>query len=99
MRHRCSIKSLTSISPVVSEEKVFLKVWTTMTTNDRQQTTGILSGVKLQGDWGKIVVLEDSKSPWEAQKVTKTSPSVFATFEKASICAKRTFCLEKSGKN
>ena len=54
------------------------------------------SGIKLQGDWGEIVALEGSKSPWEAQRATKTSPSVFATFEKASTCAKRTFCWEKS---
>ena len=53
-------------------------------------------GIKLQGDWGEIVTLEGSKSPWEAQRATKTSPSVFATFEKASTCAKRTFCWEKS---
>ena len=43
----------------------------------------ILPGIKLQGDWGEIVALEGSKS-------------VFATFEKASTCAKRTFCWEKS---
>ena len=54
------------------------------------------AGIKLQGDWGEIVALEGSKSPWEAQRATKTSPSVFATFEKASTCAKRTFCWEKS---
>ena len=54
------------------------------------------SGIKLQGDWGEIVALEGSKSPWDAQRATKTSPSVFATFEKASTCAKRTFCWEKS---
>ena len=56
----------------------------------------VQAGIKLQGDWGEIVALEGSKSPWEAQRATKTSPSVFATFEKASTCAKRTFCLEKS---
>ena len=56
----------------------------------------ITPGIKLQGDWGEIVALEGSKSPWEAQRVTKTSPSVFATFEKASTCAKQTFCWEKS---
>ena len=54
------------------------------------------AGIKLQGDWGEIVALEGSKLPWEAQRATKTSPSVFATFEKASTCAKRTFCWEKS---
>ena len=56
-------------------------------------------GIKLQGDWGEIVALEGSKLPWEAQRATKTSPSVFATFEKAGTCAKRTFCWEKSVKN
>ena len=54
------------------------------------------TGIKLQDEWGEIVALEGSKSPWEAQRATKTSPSVFATFEKASTCAKRTFCWEKS---
>ena len=53
-------------------------------------------GIKLQGDWGEIVALEGSKSPWEAQRATKTSPSVFATFEKANTSAKRTFRWEKS---
>ena len=48
----------------------------------------LYAGVKLQGDWGEIVALEGSKSPWEAQRATKTSPSVFVTFEKASTCAK-----------
>ena len=57
------------------------------------------AGVKLQGDWGEIVALEVSKLPWEAQRATKTSPSIFATFEKASTCAKQTFCWEKSSKN
>ena len=57
------------------------------------------SGIKLHGDWGEIVALEGSKSPWEAQRATKTSPSVFAIFEKASTCAKQTFCWEKSSKN
>ena len=50
------------------------------------------TGVRLQGDWGKIVTPEGSKSPWEALRATKTSPSIFATFEKASTCAKQTFC-------
>ena len=50
------------------------------------------SGIRLQGDWGEIVALEGSKSPWEALRVTKTSPLIFATFEKANTCAKRTFC-------
>ena len=48
---------------------------------------------------GAIVALEDSKSPGEALRATKTSPSIFATFEKANTCAKRTFCQEKSSKN
>ena len=61
--------------------------------------TNLIPGIKLQGDWGEIVALEGSKSPWEAQGATKTSPSVFASFEKASTCAKRTFCWEKSSKN
>ena len=51
------------------------------------------AGVRLQGDWGEIVALEGSKSPWEALRATKTSPSIFATFEKANTCAKRTFLL------
>ena len=51
-----------------------------------------LAGVKLQGNWGEIVALEGSKLPWEAQRATKT-------FEKASTCAKQTFCLETSSKN
>ena len=50
------------------------------------------AGVRLQGDWGEIVALEGSKSPWEALSVTKTSPLMFATFEKANTCAKRTAC-------
>ena len=50
------------------------------------------AGVRLQGDWGEIVALEGSKLPWEALRATKTSPSIFATFEKANTCAKRTFC-------
>ena len=50
------------------------------------------AGVRLQGDWGEIVALEGSKSPWESLRVTKTSPSIFATFEKDNTCAKRTFC-------
>ena len=58
--------------------------------------TCIRTGIKLQGDWGEIVALEGSKSPWEAQRATKTSPSVFATFEKASTCAKRTSSWRKS---
>ena len=45
-------------------------------------------GIKLQGDWGETVALEGSKPPWEAQMATKTSPSIFATFEKASTCVK-----------
>ena len=49
------------------------------------------SGIRLQGDWGEIVTLEGSKSPWEALRATKTSPSIFATFEKANTCAQRTF--------
>ena len=57
------------------------------------------AGIRLQGDWGEIVALEGSKSPWEAQRATKTSHSVFATFEKASTYAKQTFCWEKSSKN
>ena len=52
----------------------------------------VITGVRLQGDWGEIVALEGSKSPWEALRATKTSPSIFATFEKANTCAKRTFC-------
>ena len=59
----------------------------------------IYTGVRLQGDWGEIVALEGSKLPWEALRATKTSPSIFATFEKANTCAKRTFYLEKSSKN
>ena len=30
-------------------------------------------------------------SPWEALRATKTSPSIFATFEKANTCAKELF--------
>ena len=58
--------------------------------------TALWAGIKLQGDWGEIVALEGSKSPWEAQRATKTSPSVFATFEKASTYSKRTSCWRKS---
>ena len=50
------------------------------------------SGVKLPDHWGEIVALGSPEGD-------KTSPSVFATFEKASTCAKRTFCWEKSSKN
>ena len=49
------------------------------------------AGIRLQGDWGEIVAPEGSKSPWEALRATKTLPLIFATFEKASTCAKRTF--------
>ena len=63
------------------------------------QISKSISGIKLRGDWGEIVALEGFKSPWEALRVTKTSPSIFATFEKANTCAKQTFCEEKSSKN
>ena len=52
----------------------------------------MMPGVKLEGDWGEIVAPEGSKSPWESLRATKTLPSILATFEKASTCAKRTFC-------
>ena len=57
------------------------------------------AGVRLQGNWGEIDTIEGSKLPWEALRVTKTSPLIFATFEKANTCAKQTFCWEKSSKN
>ena len=60
---------------------------------NRMTTYYITPGVRLQGDWGEIVALECSKSPWEALRATKTSPSIFATFEKANTCEKRTFLL------
>ena len=41
---------------------------------------------QVTGDWGEIVALEGSKSPWEALRVTKTSPSISATFKKANTC-------------
>ena len=46
-----------------------------------QLAYGLISypGIRLQGDWFEIVALEGSKSSWEAKRVTKTSPSVFAT--------------------
>ena len=50
------------------------------------------TGVRLQGDPDEIVASEGSKSPLEALRATKTSPSIFATFEKANTCAKRTSC-------
>ena len=46
------------------------------------------TGVKLQGDWDKIVTLKGSEWPWEALRATKTSPSIFATFKKANTYAK-----------
>ena len=42
-------------------------------------------GIRLQGDWGEIDALEGSNSPWEAQRATKTSPYIFATFEKTKL--------------
>ena len=50
-----------------------------------------LTGIRLQGDWGEIVDPEGSKSPLETLKATKTLPSIFAIFIKASTCAKQTF--------
>ena len=38
------------------------------------------AGVRLQGDWGKIVAPEGSKLPWEALRAIKASPLIFATF-------------------
>ena len=35
-------------------------------TNSEYYERLIDSGIKLQGDWGEIVALEGSKSPWEA---------------------------------
>ena len=59
--------------------------------NNNDNNLGKGTGVKLQGEWGEIVALEGSKSPWEALRATKTLPSIFATFEKASTCANKLF--------
>ena len=66
----------------------------TFSKSDNSQTlSSVSAGVRLQGNWGKIVAFEGSKSPWEALRVTKTSPSFFEAFKKANTCAKRTFLL------
>ena len=80
-------ESKTILTRKKSPSRIFLRGTT------RRRKNGFSSnytGVRLQGDWGKKVALEGSKSPWEALRATKTLPSIFATFEKASTCAKRT---------
>ena len=58
-----------------------------------------ISGIKLQGDWGEIVALEGSKSPWEAQRATKTSPTVFATLKKLVLVQNELFVGRNPVKN
>ena len=41
------------------------------------------AGFKLGGDWGEILALGGSKSPWEVPRAIKTSPSIFCNFMKS----------------
>ena len=48
-------------------------------------------GIRLQGDWGEIVALEGSKSPWEAQWATKTWPSILQLLTKLVLVQNELF--------
>ena len=55
----------------------------TVKQNQNLNQNSVYSGFKLGRDWGEILALGGSKSPWEVPRAIQTLPSIFCNFMKS----------------
>ena len=65
MRNKKNINTFGLKKHLIKSYELYMELWPLLI---------VTAGVKLEGDWGEIVVPEGSKLPWEALRATKTCP-------------------------